>query len=166
VALTYRHDPKVQLNRLADLCNKTNQFNLSLRRFNQAEIADRLERKDACVTSVQLTDRLSDSGVIAVIVAERLGEQLIVEELCVSCRALGRQLEDTIILLALRDMPIFTGCREVAFRVQYGPRNQPAMDWLVRLLGLSELPAPGLHVLQAQRLLDFATVEGVTLTQD
>ena len=60
-----------------------------MRRFNQAEIADRLERKDACVTSVQLTDRLSDSGVIAAIVAERLGQQLMVEELCVSCRALA-----------------------------------------------------------------------------
>jgi len=166
VALTYRHNPQVQLNRLADLCNKTNQFNLSLRRFNQAEIADRMEREDACVTSVQLTDRLSDSGVIAVIVAERHGQQLIVEELCVSCRALGRQLEDAIILLSLRDMPIFAGCQEVAFRVQHGPRNQPAMDWLVRLLGLNELPAPGHHILQAQRLLDFATVEGVAFNKE
>jgi hypothetical protein len=40
------------------------------------------------------------------------------------------------------------------------------MDWLVRLLGLNELPAPGHHILQAQRLLDFATVEGVAFNKE
>jgi FkbH-like protein len=163
VTLAYRHDPQEQLSRLADLCSKTNQFNLALRRFTQAEVAERLSRSDACVASVQLTDRLSDSGVIAVVVAERQGQQLVVEELCVSCRAMGRRLENTVILLALRDMPIFAGCREVAFRIRRGPRNQPALDWLARLLGLGEVPVPGLYTLPAQRLLDFVAAEGVSL---
>ena len=166
VTLVYRQDPMEQLSRLADLCNKTNQFNLALRRFNQAEVAERLSRSDTCVASVQLTDCLSDSGIIAVIVVERHDEQLVVEELCVSCRAMGRQLEDTIILLALRDMPIFAGCREVAFRVQHGPRNQPALDWLAHLLGLSEAPAPGLYSLPVQQLSGFAAAEGVTLINE
>jgi FkbH-like protein len=165
VALFYRNNPQQQLTRLADLCNKTNQFNLALRRFNQAEVAERLSRRDACVTSVQLTDRFSDSGVIAVVIAERKGEQLVVEELCVSCRALGRQLENTIILLALRHMPIFANCREVAFRVQRGPRNKPAVDWLAALLDCGEAPLPGLHSVPPQRLLDFCTVEGISVNK-
>ena len=163
VTLSYHYDPKAQLTRLADLCNKTNQFNLALRRFNQVELTDRLKRGDACVASVQLYDRLSDSGIIAVIVAERQGAQLLVEELCVSCRAMGRQLEDTIILIALQGMPIFAGCREVAFRIQHGPRNQPALDWLARLLG--EEPKPGLHALSAQCLANFTAAEGVNLVK-
>lgn len=161
--LVYRHSPQQQLSRLADLCNKTNQFNLALRRFNQAELAERLGRSNACVTSVQLTDRFADSGVIAVVIAERKGEQLLVEEVCVSCRALGRQLENAIVLCALRDMPIFAGCREVAFRVRRGPRNQPALDWLARLLDGSETPLPGLHALPAQCVRDFVAVEGITV---
>lgn len=165
VTLFYRNDPQQQLNRLADLCNKTNQFNLALRRFNQAEVAEHLSRRDACVTSVQLTDRFSDSGVIAVVIAERKGEQLVVEELCISCRALGRQLESTIILLALRDMPIFAGCQEVAFRVQHGPRNDPAVDWLSRLLGRTDVLLPGLHAVPAQRLRDFCAVEGISVNK-
>jgi len=166
VTLTYRQDPRGQLTRLADLCNKTNQFNLAMRRFNQAEVAERLERSDACVASVQLSDRLSDSGVIAVIVAERQGETLVVEELCVSCRAMGRQLEDSIILLAMRQMPIFAGCKDVAFRVQHGPRNQPALDWLARLLGVADAPAAGLHALAAGQLQAFEPAAGVTLIQE
>lgn len=137
VTLSYFWDSHHLLGRLSDLCRKTNQFNLALRRFNETEISDRMNRPDASVAGVQLSDRLSDSGVIALIVAERSGTQLIVEELCISCRAIGRQLENDIILYALRQMPIWEGCKNVVFRVRYGERNQPALDWLNHLLKAS-----------------------------
>ena len=163
VKLTFRSDPTEQLARLADLCNKTNQFNLALRRFNLAEVAACVERSDTRVTSVQLTDRLSDSGVIAVIVAMSQGEQLVVNELCISCRAMGRQLEDTMILTALRESAAFFGHTQVAFRVGIGPRNQPALAWLARLIGQSDTPAAGLHVLPVDKLLEFPPAEGVVI---
>jgi hypothetical protein len=95
-----------------------------------------------------------------------MGKQLVVVELCISCRAMGRQLEDTIIILALRDMSIFEGCQEVAFRVQHGPRNQPAIDWLVRLLGLNAPPVPGLYTIPSQRLIDYVPADGITLIKE
>lgn len=158
-------DATEQLSRLANLCNKTNQFNLALRRFNHAELADRVARKDACVASVQLTDCLSDSGVIAVVVAERVGKQVKVEEVCVSCRALGRGLEDTIVLLALKGMPIFEGCEEVVFRVENGPRNKPALNWLTGLSGGKGLPGKT-YSLPAQTLVNFIPPKGVTVTAE
>ncbi|MHB8544094.1 MAG: HAD-IIIC family phosphatase [Leptospirales bacterium] len=166
VTLLYRVDANEQLSRLADLCQKTNQFNLTMRRFNQAEVAERLQRNDSCVISVQMKDRLSDSGVIAVIVTRRHGDRLEVEELCVSCRAMGRQLEDTLILTAIRDMPLFLGCREVTFNVQHGPRNQPALNWLSRLLAIDNNPEPGLHHVPAETFLRFMPADGVTLIKE
>jgi FkbH-like protein len=163
VTLVYRDNPAEQLNRLADLCQKTNQFNLALRRFNQAELAEHISGSESCVTSIQLTDRFADSGVIGIVVAERKEHQLVVEEVCISCRALGRQLEDTIVLLALRNMPIFAGCHSVAFRVQHGPRNAPALNWLSNLLGCGDALEPGLHTLPALRLLDFNAVAGISV---
>ncbi len=148
--------PVEQLRRLADLCAKTNQFNLALRRYNESEVADMLPRADCDVASVQLSDKLADSGVIAAIIAHRHDRQLVVEELCISCRALGRQLEDTIVLHAIRTMPNFAGCDEVAFRVRHGPRNQPALDWLARFLAAPAPLEPGLHAVAAQRLRTFA----------
>lgn len=164
VALNFHYNPLDQLSRLADLCSKTNQFNLAIHRFNQAEIAEKIEKLDACVTSVQLQDRLSDSGVIAIIVAELHGECLVIEELCISCRAMGRQLEDTIILTAICNMPLFAACRTVAFRVQHATRNQPALAWLERLLQQKGTPAPGLHTVQVQQLLDFCPPKGIIIT--
>lgn len=166
VSLVYRYDPIDQLSRLADLCNKTNQFNMAMRRLNQVEVADRLHRDDACVVSVQMKDRLSDSGVIAVIVACRTGTQLQIEELCVSCRAMGRRLEDSIIINAIRNMPQFAGCDEVAFRVEHGPRNQPALSWLSGWLGQTEVPQPGLHLCPAVRLQQFEPAQGVSIIRD
>lgn len=166
VSLAYRNNPHEQLNRLADLCLKTNQFNLTMQRSNHVDLARYMEQDNACVSSVHLTDRLSDSGVIAVIVAERQGDQLTVVELCISCRAMGRQLEDAMILLALRGMPNFPGCSKVAFKVQHGPRNQPALNWMAKQLGLRQAPSSGIHTLPAQRLLDYVAATSIKIFQE
>jgi len=161
--LILRIDPADLISRLADLCGKTNQFNLAMRRFNQAELAERLKCSEACIASVQLKDRLSDSGVIAVIVARRDGERLMIEELCISCRAMGRQLEDTLITMAICEMRIFADCREVLFHVQHGPRNQPALDWLAQILETRTRPEPGVHTIRADRLRSFRPPDGIVL---
>lgn len=155
VKLIISVDPLEQLKRLSELCSKTNQFNLSLRRFNEAEIDDMLSCRDACVVSVALSDKLADSGVIAVIVAVRDEQVLSIEELCISCRALGRKLEDTIIMMSIRAMPQFEGCKEVVFRLSHGPRNQPAQDWLAQCLSYETKPLPGKHTLSSSFVKDF-----------
>ncbi len=165
VTLSYFWDSRSQLGRLSDLCRKTNQFNLTLRRFSEAELFDRMSRHDTCVASVQLSDRLSDSGIIAVIVAERSGNYLLVEEVCVSCRALGRHLENDIIIHALRQMPIWADCESVKFRVLLGERNQPALDWLTRLLGVASLPLATARdcILSREVLENIPLMDGVIL---
>ena len=110
----------------------------------------------ACVSSVQLRDRLTDSGIIAVIVGELDGALLRITELCISCRALGRKLEDTIILAALRGMPIFRECRNIEFCVELGPRNTPARVWLATRLGQAEAAQAGNHTLSKQKVVDFS----------
>lgn len=163
VALRFRIDPADQLGRLADLCMKTNQFNLALRRLTEAEVAQRMASSDACVASVQMRDRLSDSGVIAVIVAERVGAELVIEELCISCRAMGRNLESTVIVEAIRAMPVFSGVTRVSFRVQHGPRNQPALDWLAGFLRAPSSPSAGLHTVESRSLREHVTEAGVAI---
>ena len=84
---------------------------------------------------VALSDDLSDSGVIAAIFARRDEEGWIVDDLCVSCRALGRGLEDEIVMGALEALG-----ETVRFAYAKEPRNQPALAWLARV---SEAPLPG-----------------------
>ncbi|GGD00287.1 haloacid dehalogenase [Undibacterium terreum] len=166
VALGFSYDPLEQLARVAELCRKTNQFNLAMRRFTEAEVADRMALPSASVASISMKDRLSDSGMIGLIIAEREGSRLRIEELCISCRAMGRQLEDTMILGVIAGMPQFDGCTELAFVVRHGPRNQPALEWLGKLLDMQEAPAEGEHLLPADILRRFVPDSSVTITKD
>lgn len=166
VKLAYRINPRLQVKRLADLSGKTNQFNLSLRRLNEADFVGYLSDADSDVVSVELSDRLSDSGVIAVIVAKREDVRLNVVEICISCRAMGRQLEDSIICLALKGMRNFQLSKEVAFDVRDGPRNQPARGWLAALLGLDRQPDIGTHVFPIGLINSFEHPKGVNVIWD
>ena len=84
----------------------------------------------ACaVVSIALVDRFSDSGVIGLLVARHDADVLIVEELLISCRAMGRRLEDAIVIGALQSLPL-AGLTEIRFTATEGPRNQPARQWL------------------------------------
>jgi FkbH-like protein len=146
-----------QLPRLGDLAKKTNQFNLGLQRLSEAALAERAQRPaSAAVVGVQLTDRLSDSGVIALVTAELKDGTLEVDEICISCRALGRQLESTIIFEAIRAMPAFAQAKHIGFRYQIGPRNQPALEWLAGEASTGPLTEPQLIVLDKSRIADSA----------
>ena len=82
---------------LRDICAKTNQFNLALARLNELQIGEYFDTPDRHVVHIRLADRLADSGSIGALFARRDGNALIVEELCISCRAMGRMLEDIIV---------------------------------------------------------------------
>ena len=133
VRLEYLVAPRENIGRLADLSGKTNQFNLSLRRFNAAELARRLDDPDGRTVAIRLSDRLSDSGIVAGLVGRIEGSRLHIEDLFVSCRALGRGIEDLMLCRALALMPAdMSPPTDVVFDVATGPRNQPARDWLAR----------------------------------
>ncbi|MEN6484279.1 MAG: HAD-IIIC family phosphatase [Syntrophobacteraceae bacterium] len=128
-------DPMARLARLAELSQKTNQFNIALRRIPETEMASYLQSGESAVVSVSLRDRLSDSGLICMMVVQRSGENLDIEELCVSCRALGRRLENIIIGEAVSLAQRKLGKGKVRCRWRTGPRNQPALKWLRQASG-------------------------------
>jgi FkbH-like protein len=135
VALEIGQNLATQLPRVAELSTKTNQFNLALSRYTAGAVEALAADETYQISTARLEDRLTDSGVVAMAVARRRGDQLIVEELCISCRALGRRLEDLIITRMLVTGRVFEGAREVVFRVADGPRNGPARTWLERFAG-------------------------------
>ena len=146
--LLYGLNPGRHLSRLHELSVKTNQFNLALARLAEAEVARRIAAPDHVVVSVRLSDRLTDSGLIAAIFGRRDGDTLVVEELCISCRALGRRLEDLLIGEAIARMTAATGTSRVVMRYALGSRNAPARAWLARAVaqplgpGAGEIPFP------------------------
>jgi FkbH-like protein len=135
VRLTFALDPARHAQRLADMSVKTNQFNTASKRFSPAEVAARLADPRSRLVSIAMSDRLSDSGVIGFLAARSEGDRLVVEELCVSCRALGRQIEDLLVTEAIRGITAELPASEVVFEWAPAPRNEPARTWLARYAG-------------------------------
>jgi FkbH-like protein len=80
--------------RIAQLVNKSNQFNLTTRRRSEAEVAALLEAPDHDGFSVRLADRFGDHGLIAVVITRTLGQVMDVDTWLMSCRVLKRQVEE------------------------------------------------------------------------
>jgi FkbH-like protein len=128
--LAFRHADAATVGRAHELSNKTNQFNLALARLTEAQAASFARDPDAAVIEAALSDALSDSGVVMALFARRQNDALVVEDLCISCRALGRGIEDAMILEAALAAASKLGAKALAFRHASSPRNGPARTWL------------------------------------
>lgn len=85
-------DP-VHFSRIAQLTNKSNQFNLTTRRFTQAEI-EKIAEDPAYITLYgKLTDKFGDNGVVSLVIGRIEGNILHVELWLMSCRVLKRDME-------------------------------------------------------------------------
>ena len=98
--------------RVAQLTQKTNQFNLTTRRYAEGEITAFVEREDADVFSLRLRDRLSDLGLIGVAIVVYTGACAEIDTFLLSCRALGRGAEDAL-LAYLLNQAAARGCSRV-----------------------------------------------------
>ena len=123
------------INRITELLNKTNQFILSYRRYNISQVEELLNSKEACIVTAGMSDKLSDSGIIAILIARKDRVTAVVDELTFSCRALGRNIEDIVISKMLKmsaDYLKTTG--DIKIDYQKGPRNTPALNWLTNFV--------------------------------
>ena len=79
--------------RIAQLSNKSNQFNLTTRRYTQAEIEQTAADPDHITLYGKLADRFGDNGVVSVVIGHVAGEACHVDLWIMSCRVLKRDME-------------------------------------------------------------------------
>jgi FkbH-like protein len=80
--------------RIAQLINKSNQFNLTTRRYSENEVAAMESAPHKFTMQVRLTDKFGDNGMISVIVFDRCGNYWMNDIWLMSCRVLGRRVEE------------------------------------------------------------------------
>jgi FkbH-like protein len=97
--------------RIAQLINKSNQFNLTTRRYSEAEVA-RLENDPNCFTlQVRLADSLGDSGMICAVICVRENQDWRIDTWLMSCRVLGRMVEHAVLQEIVRSAELQGICR-------------------------------------------------------
>ena len=83
--------------RLAQLINKSNQFNLTTRRRSEAEVLAVMNDPNFIGFSVRLKDRFGDHGLISIVIGEQAGGTMKIDTWLMSCRVLKRQVEEEVL---------------------------------------------------------------------
>lgn len=88
---------EIYYDRIAQLTNKTNQFNLTTKRMTLAEIRQIAESRDHIALYGRLTDKFGDNGLVSVVIGEKRGNELHMILWLMSCRVLGRGMEQAML---------------------------------------------------------------------
>lgn len=102
----------VYFDRIAQLTGKTNQFNLTTRRYTRAEIESMANDPHYITLYGRLTDKFGDNGLISVVIGEKQENELHILLWLMSCRVLKRGLEENM-LDVLTAKAIEAGCTKL-----------------------------------------------------
>jgi FkbH-like protein len=118
--------------RVCDLILKTNQFNLTTRRYSPAELKAAIADPCAGVFSLRLTDRFGDNGIIGTAVARLHPDaRCDVETFLLSCRVIGRTAE-TALLAFLVEWAKHRDATTIEGEFIPTAKNRPAADFYAR----------------------------------
>lgn len=85
------------LARAAQMCQRTNQFNLTTRRYTAADLERMVHSADTEAYVLAVKDRFGDNGITGLGILKLNGESAEVDALLLSCRVLGRRIEDAFL---------------------------------------------------------------------
>jgi FkbH-like protein len=118
--------------RIAQLISKSNQFNLTTRRYSEAEIAAMQSNPDIFTLQARLEDIFGDNGMISAVICRQTGPRWEVDTWIMSCRVLGRRVEETI-LQHLVEQARLRGVTEIIGRYIPTAKNGLVRDHFNRL---------------------------------
>ena len=87
--------------RVSQLTQKTNQFNLTTRRYSEGDISTMVESPDHAVFTLTASDRFGDLGLTGLFIARLNGQVASIDTLLMSCRVLGRKLEQEFVVYCI-----------------------------------------------------------------
>ncbi len=145
--------------RIAQLVAKSNQFNLTTRRYSEAQLADMEAGPEWETLQIRLADVFGDNGMISVVICKKSPDMWVIDTWLMSCRVLGRKVEEAVLNILAR-RALFTGARELRGRYiptskngivkdhykklgfQLAKENNGETEWSLSLLGFNPSAVP------------------------
>lgn len=111
-------------NRVVQLVNKTNQFNLTTKRYSSDEIHALCGAADSDILTVHMSDKYGDQGLVAVLILKYAGKVVTIDTFLLSCRVMGRKAE-TVVIASLRHLLAECNVTTVQTRYVKTSKNKP-----------------------------------------
>ncbi len=152
----------VNLPRTAQLLNKTNQMNLATRRLTEAELQAWASEQGRGVWTFRVQDRFGDSGLTGIASLQREGESARIVDFVLSCRVMGRRVEETI-LSYLAQAARELGARQLDATYLPTSKNGVCLTFWKERSGFEQLPDG--EAFRRSLDLPYATPAGVELVR-
>lgn len=92
-----RVKPEEHQERLQQLLNKTNQFNLTTQRYSAEKLTECLENPEISVFFYGVSDCFGDSGLVVALLVNRASGTPVITDFVMSCRVMGKQIEYAVL---------------------------------------------------------------------
>ena len=131
IKVDVRPADEFNLPRIVQLLRKTNQFNLTTRRYSDAETKQLSESDDSRVYSMGVEDKFGNEGIVGVAIARRDADAWIIDSYLMSCRVIGRSIETAFLAKIVSDARN-DGAKRVIGEFIPTKKNKPAVDFYER----------------------------------
>lgn len=115
---------RIGLLRIVQLINKTNQFNLTTRRYTESEVANLMADTHALTLQLRLADRFGDNGIVGIVIGKPEGDSIRLDTWLMSCRVLGRQVEEETLNVVVEEAHRLGACKLIG---EYRPTSKNLM---------------------------------------
>lgn len=127
--LTFSRDPSDRLARLAQMTQKTNQFNLTTIRRTEEDILKLSLNKNYRIYSMSVSDKFGDSGITLMAIVEVNRNEATIDSYLLSCRVLGRGIENVFLKLIINDLFENDNVHEIYARYEQSKRNRQTKEF-------------------------------------
>lgn len=94
------------ISRIAQLTQKTNQFNLTTKRYINENIKKFMNNNEYKIYTLKLTDKFGDNGIVLVAIIKSYTNLWKIDTFLMSCRVIGRQAETALLNEIIKDAEI------------------------------------------------------------
>ena len=129
IKIKIKLDNEFSISRISQLILKTNQFNLTTKRYQEEEIKEFVEDKTMIVGCSEVDDKFGENGITNVFIIKTKSNEWIIDTFLLSCRIMGRGIEEGIIGKIL-EIAKNKGIEKITATFIPTEKNKPAENFL------------------------------------
>jgi len=130
IKVTIKKANEFTIPRISQLTLKTNQFNLTTKRYQEEDIRNFATDKEKLVGCVRVEDKFGDNGITGVYIVKKDNEkEWTIDTFLLSCRVMGRGVEEGILNHIIQQAKI-NGIKKIKGNYIPTKKNKPAENFL------------------------------------
>jgi FkbH-like protein len=128
IKITIEKPNQFNIPRIAQLTQKTNQFNVTTKRYSQLEIENMSKSQNKIIVAIKVEDKFGDNGLTGVAIIEKNQNHWDIDSFLLSCRIIGRKVENSLLAYIIKQAKT-SGVKKITGTFIPTQKNLPAKNF-------------------------------------